>query len=99
MNFSTQNITETQTQHTEDIQSLLDFKDHITPIIQNNLQALEDIKNIPTQVSEENVSAVMNELLSKHDLEYYWQRQLNESRNGSVFNGIPTTLGSVDTDP
>ena len=43
-----ENITETQTQHTKDIQSLLDFKDHNTPIIQNNLQALEDIKSNPT---------------------------------------------------
>ena len=60
-------ITETQTQQTKDIQSLLDFKDHITRTIQSNSQALEDFKNNPIQVSEEMVTAITEECLSKQD--------------------------------
>ena len=92
-------IIKTQIQQTKDIQSLLDFKDHITLTIQSNSQSLEDLKNNPTQVSKKMDSAFTEERLSKQDREHYWQRQLNESRNGLVFTGIPTTSGSVDTDP
>ena len=65
-----ENITVTQTQQTKDIQSLLDFKDHITPMIQNNSQALEDLKKNQTQDSGEMVSAITDECLSKNSEHY-----------------------------
>ena len=71
--------------------------DNANALIVNQTKEMEDLRTNPPEITQEQIDERVQEALTQHQLENFWQRKLDETQNQLVFKNLKKTLPQLNS--